>query len=254
MRHRSADRISNYFDLLQMSKGLARSSLYLQDKRSDGFRLGEAKVKDNVLKLAAVGLLIGSAGAQAGPVFYTDLASFSAASTTTLVEDFNGPGLTYDVALASFSSNGITYTGLGGVPFPNVYLASGSINTAGGSTILAGNGQEDFRLDFDAGVSAIGLDTYDNNLGGITVSIFDESGGILGSILQDHAEHQVGFLGMVSDVNIGSLRWTGTSGGIVNTGLDNVRLGTIVSVPEPTTLVLLVLGLAGMGLRRLQIH
>lgn len=200
--------------------------------------------------LAMVAALTPISASYAIPISYTNLASFDTVSSTSIIEDFNGPGLIYDAAISSFSSNSITYTGLAGVPFPNVYLASGSVNAAGGSTILTANGDEDFSLTFSSGVSAIGFDTYDNNIGGVTISVFDESDVFLGSFLQDHAENQVGFFGVVSDVNIGSLRWTGVGGAQVNTGIDNIRLGTIIGVAEPSSVALFALGLTVVGYTR----
>ena len=71
---------------------------------------------------------------QGAVVFYTDVVLFNAASSTALVEDFEVIAPTVkDTALASFTHNGNTYTGLAGSPFPNVFVASSSRDRSGES-------------------------------------------------------------------------------------------------------------------------
>ena len=212
-------------------------------------------VRKSIGLLAALAIMA-PMSAQAVPTTYADLASFEADSTITLTDDFNGSGLTYNTPLASFSSNGVTYTGLAGDPTPNVYLVAGALESgAGGSTILAANGQEDFRLDFGTGVSAVGLDTYTNGLGAITITLVDVNNDSF-VFSHDHAITEAGFFGVVSTVDIASLRWTASQGHLINTGIDNVRIGTAgaADVAEPATLALLGLGLLGVGARRRQVR
>lgn len=56
----------------------------------------------------------------------------------------------------------------------------------------------------------------------------------------------MGIFGVVSDdLAITSVRWTTVNGGIINTGIDNIRLGGYENpapVPEPSTWALLGLG------------
>jgi len=185
---------------------------------------------------------------EAAPIYYTDFTSFDAATSTTLVEDFEAI-FPKDIALASFSSNGNTYTGFGGVTFPNVFVSSPGYTNYGipvtTSSILTANGDEDFTVDFGVGTNVLGFDTYLNSYGPATIQLFSSSGLIdTYSLTQDPGE--VGFFGVVASEAIVAMRWTTIGGAVINTGIDNIRQGTVAPVPEPGTLLLLSSGLAGL--------
>jgi hypothetical protein len=201
----------------------------------------------------ALTLVLSMKPAHSALIVYANQVSFSGASTTSLVEDFEAVGVyPRNAPMASLNHNGITYTALAGVPSPNIWVASPGYNNFGTPTtttsILTANGNEDFRLTF-AGITAIGFDTYLNVYGPATIQVLGASG-ILGSFVLNQNPAQVGFWGVTSDVDaITGIRFTSTLGGIINTGIDNVRLGSAQStvepatVPEPSSLILLAFGL-----------
>lgn len=200
------------------------------------------------LAIPAILALALTGQANADIIFFTDQAAFDAAATTNLVETFEAV-TPKDTPLSSFTSNGITYTGLAGQPSPNVFVASPGFTSFGvpvtTSSVLTANGDEDFTLTFASPSTAVGFDTYLNSFGPATIRVFG-SGGLLGAFTLSHDPATIGFLGFVASEAIASVRWTTVNGRVIDTGIDNVRVGSAV-VPEPGSWVLAGLGLAGLA-------
>ena len=182
---------------------------------------------------------------------YLTQPTFDSAATTSLLEDFESFS-PKDTALASFTSHGVTYTGLAGSPSPNVWVASPGYNNFGAgvgtttTSILTANGDEDFTMDFSMAPRAVGFDVYFNGLGNVTTQITTTMGLALTVIDLRNFDNK-GFYGFVSGDPILSIRFTSTDGGRLNTGVDNIEVS---SVPEPTTLTLLGAGILGLARRR----
>jgi hypothetical protein len=184
--------------------------------------------------------------------FYLTKPLFDTAVTTSLLEDFESV-VPKDTALASFVSNGVTYTGLAGSPSPNVWVASpGYTNFGAGvpqpttTSILVANGDEDFRMDFSTKPLAVGFDIYYNGLGPVTTTV--KVGAFTFFYIDPGVRNDVGFIGVVSSDPITSAEFKSTFGGRLNTGIDNIVIST--AVPEPATLVLVGGGLVALGARR----
>ena len=189
-----------------------------------------------------------------GIIFYTDFSSFDANTTTVLIEDFEAV-TPKNTSLPSFGHNGNVYTGFAGVPFPNVYVSAPGFTNFGvpvtSSSVLTANGDEDFSIDFGTPSTAIGFNTYLNRFGPATVNIFGSSG-LIDTFLLSHDPLQIGFLGITSTEAVTSIRWTTSGGALINTGIDNIRQGSMENapaVPEPATAILLVIGLVVLGMR-----
>jgi len=178
------------------------------------------------------------------PSYYTDSASFNAVSQITVTEDFESI-LPRDTALASFTSQGITYAGVSG---KNVWIASPGYTNFGvdvtTSCVLTATGDEDFTLSIQLAtpVTALGFDTYLNYDREATIKVF--SGNVeLGTYTLVHDPSQIGFFGVTSLQPITMIQWTTEFGRIENTGIDNVLTGTVVPAPGA-----FLLGSMGMGL------
>ena len=188
---------------------------------------------------------------RAGVVAFLTKTSFDTASSTTLLEDFEGFA-PKDTPLASFVSNGVTYTGLAGAPGPNVWVASpGYPNFGAGvgvttTSILTTNGDEDFTMDFSMTPFAVGFDVYLNGLGPVRTTITTTVGSFTLTDLRGLDTKE--YYGFVSTDPITSIRFTSTLGGLANTGVDNIAIGS--PVPEPTTVALLGAGLVALRARR----
>ena len=194
--------------------------------------------------LGALVVLANAPGAFGSPSYYTDLAAFDAASQTSLVEDFELAS-PKNTPLATLTTNGITFVGLAGIPFPNVYVASPGFTNFGvavtTSSVLTANGAEDFRfeLQLSSPSTAVGFDTYLNGYGPAAVEVHG-SGGLLGTYTLSHDPATIGFFGATAGEPIYKIRWTTVGGQTVNTGIDNIRLGNVV--PAPGGLVLVSIG------------
>jgi hypothetical protein len=205
------------------------------------------------IRVAAVLALISLfpvAASAATITFYTSEAAFVAAANPSLLETFEAVA-PKDTALAVIVSNGVTYspTGIG----TNVWVASpGYPNFGAGvgvttTSILTATGEEDFvGAFFSTPYMAVGFDAYLNGLGPATATFFNGAT-VLGSFSFPALQDNIAFLGIVSDTPITSFRWTGTLGGQLNTGIDNIQVS---QVPEPSTLLLVGVGLVAYRYRR----
>lgn len=199
------------------------------------------------LKILSALAAVAAVSARAALISYSDLASFTGANTTVVVEDFESAAIPHDVAMSSFTHNGITFTGDAGVRTHNVWDASaGYVNFSvpiTTSSVLTANGDENILMTFSSPSTAVGFDTYLNFYGPATITVTLVGGGSqVYTFNQDPTK--VGFWGVSSDdAAIASVRWATVNGGLINTGIDNIRAGAPSgAVPEPSTLALVTLG------------
>ena len=204
-------------------------------------------------KIALLGVIILtslSSVSSAVPTLYTDATAFSVAENAVLIEDFEAV-VPKDTALASFTSNGITYSGVGGT---NVWVASPGYANFGlpgltTTSILTATGNEDFLIALGARANkAVGFDVYLNNFGPVTVEYFGAADNLIATVSDGRGGGAVRFLGLVADEPIYKIHWTAVGGQTINTGVDNLLLGT---VPAPGAILLGALGTGLVGwLRR----
>ena len=161
--------------------------------------------------------------------YYTAKASFVAATNPVIVEDFESAPA--EQVLASLARPVGTFTGYAGTPGPNVYISLASYTNFGvpgpvGSRVITANGDEDFELFLATPTSNIGFDTYLNQFSPATIRLYGAGHVLLDTYTHNHNPAQVGFFGVISGVAIASIRWTTSIGRSINTGYDNIRIGT----------------------------
>jgi hypothetical protein len=206
----------------------------------------------SVIGSAVAALALMSGGAQASLVVYTNQANWEAAVGGYSVEAFDDEPLG-TLAIGSNAFDGFSInTALNGSNSENFNAV------AGGGDSFNINGTNFARLDFDLSdaVSVVSL-VFDSainafaadwvsttNVGGLTATVNSDTLAF-NSFLTSPG---TGFLGFVASAPFTQLNF-GLSGTTDNEafGMDNVRFG---AVPEPTTLALMGLGVAGIGYRR----
>ncbi len=215
-------------------------------------------MRNVVLMWGAILLSLSGVSSAAFTVF-DNFADFDAATDTILVEDFEGV-IPKDTALASFTSNSITYTGLQDptIVTPNVWVASAGYTNFGipgatTSAILTSTGYELFDIDLSAvPATAVGFDVYLNGDGAVTTQYYGSTDNLLLTVIDGRGPGAVRFLGALMDEPIYRIEWASAvvRGQQVNTGLDNLRLGS-TAVPAPGAILLGTLGAGLVGwLRR----
>lgn len=199
---------------------------------------------DSLLLVAALSCV----AANAASVTYNSKSAFTTDASVSLLDNFEAAG-PKDTPLSTLTSQGITYTGLAGSPFPNVFVASAGYNNFGAgvgtttSSVLTANGDEHFLAGVVSGNwTALGFDVYLNGLGPASVEFFNGATSL--GLVSFASGDGIAFAGITSDLPVTSFEFVSTLGGRVNTGIDNVLTG---SVPDGGSSAIL-LGLATLAL------
>ncbi len=193
--------------------------------------------------------------------FYDTQAAFNAASSTTLLEDFSGPGSALSGhGVASITRHGVTYTDVSsGNPDPDIVVVPPGQNNWGanvGTTteyIITTDYDEHIRAAFSSTYTAVGFTAYFNGLGPGTLTVFGTGGLTIGTFALptsgvDPATGLAdrGYLGFTSTDPITGFQWDTIGGTNLNTGFTNISVGS--ATPLPGTLPLFASGLGMLGL------
>lgn len=207
------------------------------------------KISKFIYGCVAVGALNAGAALQAQAVVLTfdDGTTGSSAEThyTSYGVTFSGGGL-----LADGASGGVT-----GQPEFTNYTGTGEIGTLEKAFASGSGGYNDSFFDiwvhFSAGGASGVTGDYVGNLGyGGTITAYDAGGGVLGTVyLPNVSVGGVGTIGSFSFSPSGPIAKLHmiSDGAAAATYLDNLGFSL---VPEPSTMALLTIGLAGFSFRR----
>lgn len=209
------------------------------------------RVPSRRLVHAAAGSVVAAAlfstPAMAAVTFYSSLATFQAASTSTLEATFEsinhegGISDPYTEGRVTFSDPKNLYNARPGGPADvsdfDVHLTS---------NVLTVSGNEDITMTFSGPApTAIGFDSLTNRFDAPVVTVFDTANALIGTFMLTQGPSTLGFVGITSDVGIGSVHWLADRGGIKDTAIDNIRVGA--AIPEPQTYSLMLAGLGVLG-------
>jgi hypothetical protein len=136
---------------------------------------------------------------------------------------------------------------------PNVYVAPAGFTNFGvpitTSQVLTASGNEIFEIDLSARPStAVGFDAYLNDpqaYDSVTTMYFGATGNLIATVI-DSRGPGAPFLGVLADEPIFRIVWTAVGGDQINTGIDNLRLGS--AIPSGPAEPVLVNGLVSMTL------
>lgn len=198
---------------------------------------------NRLVKLAGL-CVLSTLPASANATPFTDLTSFLASAGPLNLVNFD--------AATSGDILG-TYAGLGVTFSPgNFFAACVGPTSPPGCWVNNTSDGADGRL-FDAqftvgGITAVGLNGVQNGSTSV-LRAFDSSGTLIEMVSSDNDINTLDFFGLITTTPIDHITVTFPAP-VFGWAVDDLRFGAGTAVPEPSTVLLVALGLAGMGFVR----
>lgn len=205
--------------------------------------------------LVALLLMVGSMAANA-TLIHATRAAFDGAIGASITDDYQSAGYTGFIGDAAMSA----------VLGETDYQSTGFINSMYGNEVACGGCNPSWQMSFTttsigtaAGVYGVAFDyANSDSLPFVALVTFgdDSTSEYALSSGPFSFPNTPFFFGITSDILVKSIHFGLTGGGTTQGGffyIDNLTIGSS-AVPEPTTLALVGLGLAGLGCRRRRAH
>lgn len=169
--------------------------------------------------------------AAASVTFYTDLASFEAAvnGSDVLAATFESHALGSSKAFTEGTVAFAAHPPLNNLAFIGTTVPLTNTNPTPHSKVLTGNGTDDMDVTPPAAIGGVGFETITNRFNPATVTVYAIDGSVMATYTLTQARNTYGYLGIVSTVAIGTVRWLGVTGETQNTAIDNVSISPLVS-------------------------
>ncbi len=166
-------------------------------------------------------------------VLYASQAAFDAATRSSVAvtfEEAEWDPLVGVEFVGSVASGGITFVPIASPPIlpPNLFVAPTTQTNFCcplASRTLTSSGGENIDLVFDVPTHAVGFTCYANGGEPIVFTLSFASAAPM-QFTSPQPGNSVGFIGFVSSEPFTKLNWTSDFGDQINTGIDDVRLGT----------------------------
>lgn len=208
--------------------------------------------------LALAALMVASTQTHAATTLYTNKSLFAAnAGVIDRTENFESTGYSVLQNYGTIATSFGRFRNTAGRPVTLVPPSQSNFDLGGapvGSIVLTSNGEDDFTVDLNAPLYALGLDAFTNDYGSTYIRFYAGSDLLRTMYIGPDSSkaNNRRFVGITSDTAITRFTFDSTLGDIRNAGIDNLLGATAAPVPEASTWAMMILGLgfAGYSLRR----